>query len=60
MAKRETGKPAVTVDVLPGTPEQAERNRERLRSVCEKIMSRIAGRPMDVRIEWTDEEKRNT
>jgi hypothetical protein len=56
--KRDAGEPTIIVHTLPGTPEQVARNRENLRQVCEKIMSRVAGQPMHVEINWHDETKK--
>ncbi len=49
---RDRGQPTIVIHERPGTPEEVAENRERLRCVCEKIQSRIAGRPVHVELVW--------
>ncbi len=60
MKKRDLGEPTMTFHTVPATPEQVTENRERFRCVCEKIMSRIAGKPLHVEVNWHDERHRKS
>ncbi|MBW7573299.1 hypothetical protein [Caproiciproducens faecalis] len=49
---RDTGKPIVTVHILPGTDEEIACNRENLRYVTEQICTEISGSETSVTIDW--------
>jgi hypothetical protein len=50
------GQPTIIIHERTGTPEEIAQNRERLRTVCEKIASRVNGRPMCVELTWPPKE----
>lgn len=53
---RDRGEPTLVFHERGGTPEEIAKSRERLRSVCEEIVSRMCGRPMRVELKWPSKE----
>lgn len=55
---RDIGKPTVIVHNLPGTPEEAEWNRENVKVAIEKICSRVNGFETTITICYDGENKK--